>query len=82
MSTDFNSVFLQSLGWALAHSIWQITLLALLLAFALPRFKSAHGRYWGAFMTIFGAFLVFAGTFLWILFNKFGNLPTPGSAVA
>ncbi|MEO6038765.1 MAG: M56 family metallopeptidase [Saprospiraceae bacterium] len=79
MTTDLNSVFLQSLGWALAHSIWQITLLALLLAFILPRFENAHGRYWAAFMTLFSAFLVFVGTFLWILFNKFNHLPLAGA---
>ena len=41
---------------------------ALLLAFVLPRLHHARGRYWWAFMTLFGTFSVFVGTFLWIFF--------------
>ncbi len=53
---NFETVFLQSLGWALVHVVWQITALALLLALLLPRLKSAHQRYWAAFYDPFFRF--------------------------
>ncbi|MEO6757922.1 MAG: M56 family metallopeptidase [Saprospiraceae bacterium] len=66
MTSHLNADLLQSLGWALAHSVWQITVLGLLLAFVLPRLKQARKRYWWALSTHFAAFTAFVGTFLWI----------------
>ncbi len=83
--TDFESVFLQSLGWALVHAVWQITVLALLLALLLPRLKSAHQRYWAAFITLLAAFGAFALTFAWYFSNKYGavhNLYPPATIVS
>ena len=74
ISTDFESVFLQSLGWALVHAVWQIIVLALLLALILPRLQSAHQRYWAAFGTLFSAFGAFILTFAWIFSNKYGTV--------
>jgi len=71
MSTHFETVFLQSLGWALVHAVWQITALALLVALVLPRQKSAHVRYWLAFSGLFSSFGVFLATFTWVFSSKF-----------
>ena len=82
MRSDFDTIFLQSLGWALVHIVWQITLLALLLALLLPRLKSAHHRYWAAFAALFSAFIAFVMTFTWTAVHKFETASTAGLDMA
>ena len=72
MTVDFKTIFLQSLGWALVHAVWQIIVLASLLALILPRLQSAHQRYWAAFGTLFSAFGAFTLTFAWHFSNNYG----------
>lgn len=68
----------QAIGWALLHSLWQGTLLALLAAMALwlARRRSAELRYTIAAGTLGLLVLTFAGTLIWI---STGGEPLPVS---
>ncbi len=71
MNAEFTTALFQALAWSLVHVVWQITILALLLALLLPRLKNAQQRYWSAFASLFSTFGVFVGTFVWIFLNKY-----------
>jgi beta-lactamase regulating signal transducer with metallopeptidase domain len=59
------SATLQNLGWALAHSVWQLAAVALALAcgLALLREASAHARYCAACVALFAMLALPAATF-------------------
>jgi bla regulator protein blaR1 len=61
-----NDAFLRALGWALAHSLWQATAVALLLLILLPRLKSAQQRYWAAYSGMLAVFVAAITTFFWV----------------
>ncbi len=79
MNINLEAIFLQSLSWALVHAIWQITLLALLLALLLPQLKNARQKYWSAFTVLLLAFGTFLATFTWVFAAKFDALSDGGS---
>lgn len=56
---------LRALGWALAHSLWQGAVLALLLLILLPRLQTARQRYALAYSTLMAVFAAAVGTFYW-----------------
>lgn len=55
-----------ALGWTLVHSMWQGTLAALLLWIALPRFRTAQGRYWAAYTALLLILAAALLTFGWM----------------
>jgi len=57
--------FLRALGWALAHSLWQGALAALLLLILLPRLQMARQRYWAAYGALLIVLIPAIGTFMW-----------------
>jgi beta-lactamase regulating signal transducer with metallopeptidase domain len=60
-----NESIVRALGWALAHSLWQATLAALILLFVLPRMRASIQRYWISFGALAGVFVASAITFYW-----------------
>ena len=60
-----SDAILRALGWALAHSLWQGAVAALLLLILLPRLQTARQRYWAAYGTLASIFLAALGTFFW-----------------
>lgn len=60
----FSTEISKALGWALLHSLWLGSFIALALLVLLPRLQRAHQRYWlayGGLMALFlGAALAFA----------------------
>jgi beta-lactamase regulating signal transducer with metallopeptidase domain len=80
----FSDAFVRALGWALAHSLWQATLAALLLWALLPRLRSAAQRYRAAFATLLGLFLGCGLTLCWVFLADAQDssplLPSAGAA--
>lgn len=66
MSMPIPDALAQALGWALVHSLWQATLIALLLMFLLPRLRSPQVRYRIAYAALFSVLMVAAATFVWV----------------
>ena len=60
-----NDAIVRALGWALAHSLWQATLAALVLLLVMPRLRTAKQRYWAAYCSLAAVFLSVAATFFW-----------------
>jgi beta-lactamase regulating signal transducer with metallopeptidase domain len=58
--------WIQALGWALVHSLWQGAAVALLAALLLPRLRSATIRYWTAFGGLLVVLCSVLGTFWWL----------------
>ena len=56
---------LRALSWALAHSIWQGAVAALVLLLCLPRLRSARQKYRAAYTTLMGLLLAAVGTVGW-----------------
>lgn len=66
----------QALGWTLVHSLWQATLIALVLMLALPRLRSPQVRYRAAYGALFSVLLAAAATFAWMYGPADGSAPT------
>ncbi len=67
-----NYLFIENLGWALLHSIWQIAAVAFFLL-AVLRFSSgasAHFRYAVSVFILGLAFLLPVTTFIWLAGNS------------
>lgn len=65
MSTLLHSPFLQALGYAIIHNLWQFALLWLLYFFVNSIFKlSSHQKYTTGLVLELAGFLWFAGTFI------------------
>jgi beta-lactamase regulating signal transducer with metallopeptidase domain/ElaB/YqjD/DUF883 family membrane-anchored ribosome-binding protein len=64
----YNRSLTDAFGWAIIHSLWQITLIALLCGVALGilRKHRAHVRYNTALIFMAAAFVSFAATFIWL----------------
>ena len=56
---------LRALSWALAHSIWQGALAAIVLLLLLPRFRTARQKYRAAYGALIGLLLLAIGTVCW-----------------
>ena len=61
-----NDALLRALGWTLAHTLWQASLVALLLLIFLPRMKKAQQRYWAAYAALLLVFASAITTFFWV----------------
>lgn len=61
-----SDAFVRALGWALAHSLWQATLAALLLLIVMPRLKTARHRYWAAYSSLTALFAAALCTLGWV----------------
>ncbi|WP_250632610.1 M56 family metallopeptidase [Rhodoflexus caldus] len=63
-----NHSLTDAFGWAIIHSFWQITLIALLCGVALGvlRKHRANVRYNAALAFMAAAFVIFAATFIWL----------------
>ncbi|MEM9656881.1 MAG: M56 family metallopeptidase [Planctomycetota bacterium] len=57
---------MEAFGWTLLHSLWQFTLVALLLLFALSATRSATKRYVVAYASLLVMVACFAATFTWV----------------
>lgn len=55
----------QALGWTLVHSLWQATLIALVLMLLLPRLRSPQARYRAAYGALLTVLMAAVGTFVW-----------------
>lgn len=76
-----SDALLRALGWALAHSLWQATLLALALFVLLPRLKTARQRYWTAYSTLGLMLMVAVGTFCWTFEPQAPSVSFPSTTV-
>ena len=74
---------LDSLGWAVLHSLWQGALAALLVwGFrSLSREKAADGRYLFGFTALCGLLAAFIGTFLYTYNTGISSAPLASTAV-
>jgi len=72
-----NYLFIENLGWALLHSIWQIGAAALFLFAALRLFtkSTANVRYAVSVFVLGAAFILPLGTFTWLANSKTGARP-------
>lgn len=61
----YSQTWVQALGGALAHSIWQGAAAAALLALILPRFDTASKRCHAAFCALMSVFLMWVLSFWW-----------------
>ncbi|WP_448518675.1 M56 family metallopeptidase [Rhodoflexus sp.] len=63
-----NRALMDAFGWAIIHSLWQTSLIALLCGISLVILckKSAHLRYGVALSFMAAAFIAFFGTFIWL----------------
>jgi len=66
MTIPISDALAQAFGWTLVHSLWQATLIALLLLLLLPRLQSAQKRYWAAYGSLLGVLLIAVVTFGWV----------------
>ena len=76
MKTDWlNQYILEVLGWTLAHSLWQLLLVAgiLWLLFRIEAFKSPQRRYSLGLSALFVILCLFTGTFIYEY--ELNNLP-------
>ncbi|EPR67259.1 M56 family metallopeptidase [Cyclobacterium qasimii] len=67
MNTDWMSYsILEALGWALVHSLWQLSLIAAVIwgLFQIEAFKSPQRRYLIGLGALLAAFSLFVGTFI------------------
>ncbi|HEX8636530.1 MAG TPA: hypothetical protein VF692_00595, partial [Pyrinomonadaceae bacterium] len=67
-----NSKLVENLGWTLAHSVWQIALIALILFLILPLLRrySANARYLAAVFALAAATVLPIITFVQITGNS------------
>lgn len=63
--TLMSDSLLRALGWALAHSLWQGALVALMLLVLLPRLRMARQRYWAAYGALTTLTTLVFVTFAW-----------------
>ena len=78
MNYLLSDVVVDALGWVLAHSLWQVAIIGLLLSFFLPRFSNPQQRYMAAYSALLSILLAGIATFCWYLpiFNAEGHTAT------
>lgn len=75
----YSQTWVQALGGALAHSIWQGAAAAALLALILPRFDTASKRCYAAFCTLMSVFLMWVLSFWWYYAGALTRPASPAS---
>jgi bla regulator protein blaR1 len=78
MNYLLSDVVVDTLGWVLAHSLWQVAIIGLLLSFFLPRFSNPQQRYLAAYSALLSILLAGIATFCWYFpaFNAEGHTAT------
>jgi bla regulator protein blaR1 len=67
MNYLLSDVVVDALGWVLAHSLWQVAIIGLLLSFFLPRFPNPQQRYMAAYSALLSILVAGIATFCWYL---------------
>jgi bla regulator protein blaR1 len=67
MNFLLSDVVVDALGWVLAHSLWQVAIIGLLVSFFLPRFSNPQQRYLVAYTALVGILVAGIATFCWYL---------------
>jgi beta-lactamase regulating signal transducer with metallopeptidase domain len=67
MNYLLSDVVVDALSWVLAHSLWQVAIIGLLLSFFLPRFSNPQQRYMAAYSALLSILLAGIATFYWYL---------------
>ena len=64
----FSDAFIYAFGWTVVHALWQVTLIAFLVAIALlvQRGQSAKMRYWTAVLGLFAVLVSAIATFCYL----------------